>query len=268
MKNSFFLLSIFIISLNLNAQITQRIEVNGRIIVSANDVEGVTVYNTSANKGTITNDKGEFAIAIRLNDVIEFSALQFEKFTVTIDDKILNNLFFTVYLVERINKLDEVIITPYDMLTGNIIADVKSIETFNPHLDAIYFGVNDLYGYDFTADYKTEVVNIAMTPRQFEYSPDLVKILGGLLNPVFKSEKDKREKKLNASPQLDLTDLYGKEFLIRSFNIPEDRIEEFIAFVEADQFDFDFLNKGNEILLIDHLYAESKKFLRTINAKD
>ena len=262
MKNLFFLISICFITYNLSAQITQRVEINGRIIVSVNDVEGVTVFNTSSNKGTITNDKGEFTIEVRLNDIIEFSALQFEKFNITIDDKILSNRYVTVYLVERINKLDEVVITPYDMLTGNIIADVKSVETFNPHLDAIYFGVNDLYGYDFTADYKTEVVNIAMTPRQFEYSPDLVKILGGLLNPVFKSEKDKREKKLNGSPQLDLTDLYGKQFLIRSFSIPEDRIEEFIAFVEADQFDFDFLNKGNEILLIDHLYAESKKFLK------
>ncbi len=268
MKNLLLFMTIFMISMDIEAQIIQRIEVNGRIIVSANDVEGVTVFNTSSNKGTITSEKGEFQLEVRLNDVVEFSALQFEKFTVTIDDKILNNRFFTVYLVERINKLDEIIITPYDMLTGNIIADVKSVETFNPHLDAIYFGVNDLYGYDFTADYKSGVVNIAMTPRQFEYSPDLVKILGGLLNPVFKTDRNRMEKKRKDISQLDLTDLYGKEFLIRSFNIPEDRIEEFVAFVEANQFDFNFLDKGNELLLIDHLYAKSKQFLKIDNAKN
>lgn len=268
MKNLLLVLTILISSIELNAQIIQRVEVKGRIIVNANDVEGVTVFNTSSNKGTITNDKGEFKIEVRLNDVIEFSALQFEKFNVTIDEKIITNRYVTVYLVERINKLDEVLIKPYDMLTGNIVADVKSVETFNPNLDAIYFGVNDLYGIDFTDDYKSDVVNIAMTPQQFQYSPDLVKILGGLLKPVFNTKKDKLEKKISGVSQLDLTDLYGKEFLIRSFNIPEEKIDEFIAFVEADQFDFDYLDKGNELLLIDHLYAESKQFLKNVDSKD
>jgi hypothetical protein len=268
MKNLLFLILSLIISFELSAQITQRVEINGRIIVSANDVEGVTVYNSSSNKGTITNNKGEFAIEVRLNDVIEFSALQFEKFIINIDEKILTNRYVTVYLVERINKLDEVVIMPYDMLTGNIIADVKSVETFNPHLDAIYFGVNDIYGIDFTDDYKSEVVNIAMTPRQFEYSPDIVQILGRFLKPVFKTNKEQEENKLKRIKQLDLKDLYGKEFIIHSFNIPEERIEDFVAFVESNQFDYHLLDKGHELFLIEHLYAKSRQFLNADNAKD
>ena len=92
MKNLLFFIFFFTFSFQLGAQITQRIEINGRIIVTSNDVEGVTVYNTSSNKGTVTNDKGEFAIEVRLNDVLEFSALQFEKFSINIDEKILTNL--------------------------------------------------------------------------------------------------------------------------------------------------------------------------------
>jgi hypothetical protein len=266
-KLLFFILSIAI-TFELSAQITQRVEINGRIIVNANDVENVTVYNTSSNKGTITNDKGEFMIEVRLNDVVEFSALQFEKFRISIDEKILTNRYVTVYLVERINKLNEVVITPYDMLTGNIIVDVKSVQTFNPHLDAIYFGVNDLYGIDFTDDYKSEVVNIAMTPRQFEYSPDLVKILGGFLKPVFRSNKEEEKNKIKGYKQLALTDLYGKEFIIHSFNIPEERIEEFVAFVEAEEFDYHILDKGKEVFLIEHLYAKSRQFLNPDDVKD
>ena len=268
MKNLLCLIFSIIISVQLNAQITQRVEIKGRIIVSSNDVEGVTVYNTSSNKGTITNDKGEFAIEVRLNDVIEFSALQFEKFTINIDEKILRNLYVTVYLVERINKLDEVVITPYDMLTGNIIADVESVETFNPDLNAIYFGVNDIYGIDFTDDYKSEVVNIAMTPRQFEYSPDLVKILGGFLKPVFKSNKEEDERKMVGVKQLDIKDLYGKEFIIHSFNIPEDKLEEFVAFVQSNEFDYHMLDRGQEVFLIEHLYAKSKQFLNSDDVRN
>ncbi len=268
MKNLLYFLLIFITSIDLNAQITQRVEVNGRIIVSANDVEGVTVFNSSSNKGTVTNAKGEFTIEVRVNDAIEFSALQFENFSVNIDEKILSNRYFTVYLVERINKLDEVIITPYDMLTGNIVADVKSIETFNPQLDAIYFGVNEVYAYEFTDDYKSEVVNIAMTPQQFELSPDLVKILGGFLQPVFKSNKNQLENKIKNNESLDLTDLYGKEFLSHTFKIPEERVEEFIAYVESNKLDLHLLDKGKEVQLIEHLFAQSRQFLDTDNTED
>ncbi len=250
----------------MNAQIIDRIEVKGRIIVVVNDIEGVTVYNTSSNKGTITNSKGEFAINIRLNDVIEISALQFEKITVTIDEKILNNKYFTVYLVERINKLNEVIITPYDMLTGNMVADVKSIETFNPDLDAIYFGVNDIYSYEFTDDYKSEVVNTATTPDHFRYGIDFKKILGEILKPVFKSKIE--VKQTIGIANKDLTDIYGREFLSNTFKIPEDKIEAFVAFVESNNFDYKLLKEDNEVKLIEHLYTQSQQFLKSEDDKD
>ena len=48
------LLTVFLVS-NIHGQIVERMEINGRIIVDVNDVEGVTVFNTSSNKGTITN---------------------------------------------------------------------------------------------------------------------------------------------------------------------------------------------------------------------
>ena len=180
----------------------------------------------------------------------------------------LTDILQFIYLVERINKLDEVIITPYDMLTGNIVADVKSIETFNPRLDAIYFGVNDIYAYEFTDDYKSEVVNMAMIPQQFQLSPDLVKILGGFLQPVFKSNKSQLEQKIRNTGGLDLTDLYGKEFLSHTFKIPEDSVEEFIAFVEANKLDLHLLDKGKEVQLIEHLFAQSRQFLDADNTED
>jgi len=266
MKKISLLVYFLLISLSINAQILNRVEVKGRIIVDSNDIEGVTVYNTSSNKGTITNTKGEFAISVRLNDVIEISALQFEKITIKIDEKILNNKYFTVYLVEQVNKLNEVIITPYDMLSGNIVTDVESVKTFNPDLDAIYFGVNDIYAYEFTDDYKSEVVNTAMTPEHFRFGVDFKKILGEILKPVFKSKKNSKQK-LDATEK-DLTDIYGKEFLSNTFKIPEERVEEFIAYVERDQFNFHLLDKGKEVQLIEHLFLQSRLFLDDDNAED
>jgi hypothetical protein len=68
----------------LNAQL-----INGKIIVSTEDKEGVAVFNTfSSNKWTATDKDGYFSIDVALNDVIQFSALQFQDFTVTINQKI------------------------------------------------------------------------------------------------------------------------------------------------------------------------------------
>lgn len=268
MKKFTLLVSFVLISFSINAQIINRVEVNGRIIVDSNDIEGVTVFNTSSNKGTITNAKGEFAIEVRLNDIVEISALQFEKFTVKIDEKILNNKFFTVYLVEQINKLNEVIITPYDMLSGDLIVDVKSVETFNPDLNAIYFGVNDIYSYEFTDDYKSEVVNIAMTPEHFRYGTDFKKILGSLLKPIFKSNRNGDVKDKVEISNKDLTDVYGKEFLSNTFKIPENSIEAFIAYVNNNNFDQNLLNEDNEVELLEYLYSQNQQFQKSENDKD
>ncbi len=129
------------------AQNSDRIEVSGKIVVDSDDLEGITVFNTSAKKGVITDENGLFKLDVALNDIIEFRALQFQNFTVTIDENIIKSKKMTVFLVEKINKLDEILILPYD-LTGNLLVDIESVKTFNPDLDAIYFGLanmNDKY---------------------------------------------------------------------------------------------------------------------------
>ena len=47
----------------LQAQDIERTLVNGRIVVSTDDKEGVTVYNSSSNKGTVTDENGNFELS-------------------------------------------------------------------------------------------------------------------------------------------------------------------------------------------------------------
>jgi len=152
------------------------------------------------------------------------------------------------------------------MLSGNMVADVKSVETFNPDLDAIYFGVNEIYAFEFTDDYKSKVVNTAMAQDHFRYGMDITKILGSILKPIFKSGKaeDNSVKTVNK----DLTDVYGKEFLSKTFKIPGDKIEAFIAYVKANNFDYNLLNENSEVELIEHLFVKSQQYLKMENGKD
>jgi hypothetical protein len=49
--------------------------------------------------------------------------------------------------------------------------------------------------------------------------------------------------------------------LVKNFNIPEYRVEEFIRNIEYERFDFDLLNYGHEIESLEVVSKKSKTFL-------
>lgn len=258
MKNNYSILIILCLTISLVfSQDTNRIKVFGKIIVDNVDVEGVTIYNTSSNKGTVTDIKGQFSIEVALNDRVEVSAMQFENFVIVINEDIMSSKIMTVFLVERINKLDEVVILPYG-LSGNLIADIESIKTFNPDLDALYFGIQNMDKYDFSDDYKSEVINLAMEKGRYYNGVDFIKVVGLLLKPIFKSKK-KDFSKVSVTYQ-DLSDKYSLFYLVKNLNIQEERASEFVYFIEDNGFDKVLMEEGNELLFLEFLIDKSKEF--------
>ncbi len=258
MKNNYFLSIIFgfIISLGFSQDIN-RIEVFGKIIVDSVDVEGVTIYNTSSNKGTVTDIEGQFSIEVALNDRVEVSALQFEKFIIVISEDILSSKIMTVFLIEKVNKLDEVIILPYG-LSGNLIVDMESVKTFNPDLDAIYFGIQNSDKFEFSDDYKSEVINMAMVEGNYYNGVDFVKVAALLLKPIFKPKKKDIPNVSNLYQ--DLTTKYSLSYLANNLNIPKDSVNEFVYFVEDNGFDKSFMEDGNELQFLEFLIKKSIEF--------
>ncbi len=247
----------------LTAQNVNRVEVSGKIVVNSDDLEGITVYNTSSKKGTLTDEKGLFKIKVALNDIVEFRALQFQGFTVTIDKNIIITKSMTVFLVENINKLDEIIILPYD-LTGNLLVDIESVKTFNPDLDAIYFGLANMNDYEFPDDYKSKVVNVATpgTGNNIPYGLNVIGIVDLFLRPIFNSKKNKDLEVMGAEDSHDLFNkLYSSKFLIENFNIPADKVEAFIIYVEDEGIDYSLLKSGKEFQFLEFISVKSKAFL-------
>lgn len=266
MKNCYLFILFFLFSISYtHAQSTNRVKVEGQIIVDYPDLEGVTVFNLSSNSGTITNKEGKFSIAVALNDNIEISALQFEKFELNISQEILDAKSMTVFLVESINKLDEVLILPYG-LSGNLNTDMNSTKTLNPNLDAIYFGLANMSQFQFADDYKSKVNNYEMQKNELIYDADFVKIVGSLLKPIFKNSKKKKEVKQEVVESFRTQ--YSTEYLLKRLDIPKDQIGFFIDYVENDGIDPELLKKGNEFLFIDFLINESKSFLNQQVEKD
>jgi len=166
---------------------------------------------------------------------------------------------------QRINKLDEVVILPYD-LTGVLKEDIESVEVFNPDMDAIYFGVDDISVYEFSDDQYSKVENYAAMNQndRIRYQANGVAIVEGLVNLIFKPKKKSKNTNTETEkiPTQTLADKYQHDYYTKNFNIPEEQVEAFIAFVQKNDFDVSLLEKGNEMQLIEDLNKRSKKFLR------
>ena len=264
--NKFIFFLAFLTSLSTISQNITRIEVSGKIIVEGNDISGITIFNTSSNKGTISDDKGEFKLQVTLNDIIEVSALQYQNISFKVNEAIIKSKRMKLFLIEEINRLDEVIVLPKG-LSGNLKKDVAVTEPFKPKLDALYFGVKHSAEYDFEKDYKTKVKNIAISSEHQTMinGLNIVNVVDQLLLPLFRSGvKDKKKAGIPEVPIESIKYYFGSEFLVDNFSIPEHRVEEFIRFVERDDFDFSLLNYGKEMEFLELL---NKKSLEFLNAK-
>jgi len=279
MKKRLLIVTLLLITSFTYSQVIERVEVKGKIIVKDNDIEGITVYNTTSEKGTITDIDGTFTIEAGLNDRIEISALQFKKFIVAVDEGIIEQRKMTIFMVEEVNKLPEVVVSPYD-LSGNIVVDLNRVKTVNLPFKNSEFDV-ELAIIDLTPDNKTRAENPfvqgAQTSGYGQGGADVIALVGFLLKPLFKkkgkkSEIEKYNGRVQATTQnqevLDLRLMYTNSFMSNAFGIPEGRVNEFIVFVEDNGLDYDLLKNGREMEFIDFLVRQGKSFLDLQSERD
>ena len=271
-------------TLCVSAQNIERIEVRGKIVVNSTELEGITIYNTSSNKGTITDEEGNYSIKVAENDVLEFSALQFSDFTTTITADIIKSKQMVVKLVEEVNQLDEVVVLPYG-LTGFIDVDAPDVKTFYVDSEKEFLGYDNETAYEFADDYKSEVRNEAIDD-QMPYMDNGLNIIaiGKELFNLFKKKKTKEElaeteiifkdKKYEERLEVDVKTQdklfykYDNEYLSTNFNIPEKEVTKFINIIEEKPIKLSLLDRKNEIKLLEYINKESQLFVLTLSDED
>jgi hypothetical protein len=188
-----------------------------------------------------------------------------------VSDAILKSKRIRLILIEEINKLDEVLVMTKG-LSGDLDTDMSSVKTFNPKLDALYFGIKKSDAYEFTDDNRSEINNIAMHSQSqtMVNGLNIKNVVGQLLLPLFRSKvKDKAAAGIPEVPVSSIKYYFGSSFLVDNFEIPEHRVEDFIQFVQDDEnFDFTLLNYGKELEFLEVLSQKSKTFLDKENDKD
>lgn len=123
MKTTNYILFLLIGLLNVFSVVSQTIVVKGQIDASS-ELEGIHILNISAEEYTVTNRKGAFEIATKINDTILVSSVQYIPKTVVVTQSIISSGFITIKLEDRVNELDEVIVGK--VLTGDLMSDIEN----------------------------------------------------------------------------------------------------------------------------------------------
>lgn len=250
------------------AQNDNRVEISGNVIVDNNDVEGITISNLTSERIAITDMNGKFSLFVALNDKIEISALQFDTVLITIKQGAIDSKQLTIFLDERLTALDEVVILPF-RLTGDLSSDLNKIRLFNPKLEKVYFGEVDMEDNPYEEIYYQKVENTILNQGTFYNGVDFVKITNWLIKPLMGSNNVSYAKSdSKGSNYNELRDTYTKDFISSSFNIPVDKVEDFIAFAEVNNTDSSLYENGKELELIEYLVNQSKLFLETNPSKN
>jgi hypothetical protein len=164
-----------------------------------------------------------------------------------------------IYVLERINNLDEVVLLKYD-LNGLLETDIADVVVFNTSVD--FNSINlDLSKYDFSEDYKSAPSNIIVRQGEFYNLADLreiIKLMDKLLSK--KNKKISDNNLSNSTSTLSLQEVYPPEFYIINYDIKPEKVQAFILYLETNDFNNTLLLPKNEMKLLEFLTQKSIAF--------
>lgn len=241
--------------------------ISGQIQATTNDLEGITIYNLSSNRGTVSSAEGKFKIAVQLNDRLHIESLQFKTITVVIDDKIMTSKQLKVSLVDDVNELNQVVVSPYD-LTGNLDTDIENSKV----LQQIIFTMPDINNLELPSDYKTGVTNTVLNEQTFVNGVDFIAVGAMLFKALFpkRNKSNRKDAKRYAIPDIiaknPLTDQYTLDEISRVFEIPKPKVQEFVNHV--DTLSQTHALQHDKMRFIEFIFKERNRFLKTTNVTD
>ena len=231
----FFLLSFSFITFSQE----KRVILRGKLMYRNSNVIAANVINNSNQNNTITDTNGEFEILARVGDEIIFSSVEFKIRTIRITKEIIKKNRLVVEVNEKLNFLDEVVISP------------ENTEKFLDLKEEEFKKV------DYLDDKSTAVENEIIRQNQLYRGINIVNI-AKLLAKVISESKMEQEIKLTPSKALPL--VFDNNFFINDLGLKDFEIITFLELMDNKQKIKSLLKKNKEFELIEYLFNESKKY--------
>lgn len=236
--------------ITMSAQITQDAIIDGTIIVPEGDEpEGIVVFNQTSNQSVVTDGDGSFEIVASFGDVLTVTSLQFQQFSVAIDQGIMQSKKVRIFLKEAVKQLNEVVVTPYG-LSGDIGVDINRLPT--PEIAVPKINSDNTNAVTFRPDEASQIDNIAMPNRR---------VRGELnISAIIRALRTSNRAKKDISLEDMLQKAYNDPFFEEDLGLRQDQILDFIAFAEKKGLNEGMLKDGRELDLIAFLQEQSKAY--------
>ena len=231
----FFLLSFSFITFSQE----KRVILRGKLMYRNSNMIAANVINNSNQNNTITDTNGEFEILAGVGDEIIFSSVEFKIRTVRITKEIIKKNRLVVEVNEKLNFLDEVVISP------------ENTEKFLDLKEEEFKKV------DYLDDKSTAVENEIIRQNQLYRGINIVNI-AKLLAKVIRESNMEQEIKLTPSKALPL--VFDNNFFINDLGLKDFEIITFLELMDNKKEIKSLLKKNKEFELIEYLFNESKKF--------
>lgn len=226
------------------AQQDYRTWLRGKVLYQDSSVVAANILNTNSEQATITDDNGEFAIEVKLGDELIISSVQYEIRVLIITKEILQRNRLVVDVNEKIQVLDEVVVSP---TRPEKFLDLQE-EEFKK--------------FDYTSDKSTRVKNEILRKNQLYEGVDFVNIFKLMYKTLRKKNSDDQIGSSYA-PSDVIRQIYPDAFFSEELHIPQGQIGLFLEFIDERLEAKDLLKKENEFQLMDFLIKQSEKFART-----
>jgi hypothetical protein len=211
----------------------------------------VNIININKVKGTTTDDKGNFELAVSVNDTLHITCLGFESLRIRVTNDWVKTKTTKIQLTEKAYALDEVIVGRYN-LTGYIEVDSKLIPV--------------------KENYRYSISGLTEGYEAGEYSPNAFgKVIGSIFNPAdalynFFGKKPTELKRLKEMKKDDtvrnlLETKYDRETVCALLGVDKKEIAEIL---ERCNYSESFVKTANDLQVLDAISAcyEEYKILK------
>jgi len=224
----------------------------GRVLNDSVEIASITVVNINMRTGTVTNLDGVFEIPVRVNDTLNISAVQYESKRIIITPVIYKRKKLSLYLVPKLNELDEVVISNID-LTGDMTKDLKAVP-LKKFISPTSLGIPE-----------NAKPTMTIEERRVYAATSGAGPLGSLINAI--SGRTKMLKKHLKISKFKMMvernrETFSDSTYIKSLNIPEDLIEDFVYYIFEDKKAVHLSNQGDAMAILDLMLLKSSGYLK------
>jgi CarboxypepD_reg-like domain len=208
----------------------------------------VNIININKVRGTTTDEKGNFELAVSVNDTLHITLIGFQSLRVRVTNDWVKNKTTKIQLTEKAYALEEVVVGRYN-LTGYIEVDSKLIPV--------------------KENYRYSISGLTEGYEAGEYSPNAFgKVMGSIFNPAdalynFFGKKPTELKRLKEMKKDDtvrnlLETKYDRETIAVLLGVDKKEIAEIL---ERCNYSESFVKTANDLQILDAIsgcYEEYK----------